>query len=76
MANSLEKRAGYEPASVLFTFSASGIRNSVPFTVSSSTVTVRYSYDCLAFGSSGDFIADLVSGTPGSGNYDDPVDRQ
>jgi hypothetical protein len=56
---------------VLFTFSGSGIRNSAPFTVNSSAVTARYSYDCSAFGGSGNFIADLVSGSPGSGNYDD-----
>jgi hypothetical protein len=74
------RRAAAAPASasaparssgVLFTFSGSGIRNSASFTVNSSAVTARYSYDCSAFGSSGNFIADLVSGSPGSGNYDD-----
>jgi hypothetical protein len=34
-------------------------------------VTARYSYDCSAFGGSGNFIADLVSRSQGSGNYDD-----
>ena len=56
---------------VLFTFSGSGIRNSASFAVNSSAVTARYSYDCSSFGGSGNFIADLVSGSPGSGNYDD-----
>ena len=60
------------PASnVLITFSGSGIRNSAPFVVNSSAVTAHYSYSCSAFGSSGNFIADLVSGSPSSGSYDD-----
>jgi hypothetical protein len=64
--------AGSSPASgVLITFSGSGIRNSAPFVVNSSAVTARYSYDCSAFGSSGNFIADLISGSPSSLDYDD-----
>jgi hypothetical protein len=60
-----------QSSGVLFTFSGSGIRNSAPFTVNASAVTARYSYDCSGFGVSGNFIADLISGTPGSANYDD-----
>jgi hypothetical protein len=56
---------------VLITFSGSGIRNSAPFVVNSSSVTTHYSYSCSAFGSSGNFIADMVSGSPSSGSYDD-----
>jgi len=37
----------------------------------SSTVTAQYSYDCSAFGGGGNFIADMVSGSPSSLNYDD-----
>jgi hypothetical protein len=57
-------------SSTLITFSGSGIRNSAPFVVNSSTVTAHYSYDCSAVGT-GNFIADLVSGSPSSGSYDD-----
>jgi hypothetical protein len=60
-----------QSSGVLFRFSGSGIRNSAPFTVNSSAVTARYSYNCSALGSPGNFIADLVSGSPDSGNYDD-----
>ena len=56
---------------VLISFSGSGIRNSAPFVVNSSTVTARYSYDCSAFGTSGNFIASMVSGSPSYGTYDD-----
>ena len=70
-AASASASAPAQSSGVLFTFSGSGIRNSAPFTVNSSAVTARYSYDCSAFGGSGNFIADLVSGSPSSGNYDD-----
>jgi hypothetical protein len=66
-----QSSAPAQPSGVLLTFSGSGIRNSSPFTVNSSSVTARYSYDCSGFGGSGNFIADLISGSPGSGNYDD-----
>jgi hypothetical protein len=56
---------------VLIRFSGSGIRNSGPFTVASSTVKVRYSYDCSAFGGSGNFIADLETGNQSSLDSDD-----
>jgi hypothetical protein len=56
---------------VLISLSGSGIRNSAPFVVNSSAVTARYSYDCSGFGGSGNFIADLISGSPSAGNYDD-----
>lgn len=64
---------GAAPATgaVLFKFSGSGIRNSAPFKVTGSAVKARYTYDCAAFGGQGNFIADLVSGTPGSFSYDD-----
>jgi hypothetical protein len=58
-------------SSVLITFSGSGIRNSAPFVVNSSSVTARYSYDCSSAGGEGNFIADLVSGSPSSASYDD-----
>jgi Protein of unknown function (DUF2510) len=70
-AASASASAPAQSSGVLFTFSGSGIRNSAPFTVNSSAVTARYSYDCSALGGSGNFIADLVSGSPDSGNYDD-----
>jgi hypothetical protein len=60
-----------QSSGVLFTFSGSGIRNSAPFTVNSSSVTVRYSFDCSGAGGEGNFIADMISGSPGSDNYDD-----
>lgn len=58
-------------SSVLISLSGSGIRNSAPFVVNSSSVTARYSYDCSAFGTSGNFIASIVSGSPSNGTYDD-----
>lgn len=70
-AASASASAPAQSSGVLFTFSGSGIRNSASFTVNSPAVTARYSYDCSAFGGSGNFIADLVSGRPDSGNYDD-----
>jgi hypothetical protein len=63
--------ASSPPSGVLMTFSGSGIRNSASFVVGSSTVTAHYSYDCSAFGGSGNFIADMVSGSPSSLSYDD-----
>lgn len=59
------------PSGVLMTFSGSGIRNSASFVVNSSTVIAHYSYDCSAFGDPGNFIADMVSGSPSSLSYDD-----
>jgi hypothetical protein len=58
-------------SSVLISMSGSGIRDSAPFVVNSSSVTARYSYDCSSAGGEGNFIADLISGSPSSGNYDD-----
>lgn len=40
--------------------------NSAPFPVTSSQVTVRYSYDCSSFGQAGNFIVDLE--TAGGGD--------
>jgi hypothetical protein len=45
--------------------SGNGIQNSAPFTVTSGTLTVRYSYDCSAFGGSGNFIADIETAGQG-----------
>jgi hypothetical protein len=58
---------------VLVSLSGSGIRNSAPFVVNSSSVTAHYSYDCSAFGASGNFIASIVSGSPSDGTYDDQI---
>lgn len=58
---------------VLISLSGSGIRNSGPFVVNSSSVRARYTYDCSAFGASGNFIASIVSGSPSDGTYDDQV---
>jgi hypothetical protein len=58
-------------SSVLISMSGSGIRNSAPFVVNSSSVTAHYSYDCSSDGGEGNFIANLISGSPSSGNYDD-----
>jgi hypothetical protein len=58
-------------SSVLISMSGSGIQNSAPFVVNSSSVTAHYSYNCSAFGQSGNFIAELISGSPSSGDYDD-----
>jgi hypothetical protein len=56
---------------VLINFSGSNVRNSAPFIVNSSAVTASYSYDCSGFGGTGTFIADMISGSPSSGPYDD-----
>ena len=64
--------AGQPPAAsgVLINFSGNGPGNSAPFLVHSSAVAARYSYDCSGFGATGNFIADMVSGNPSSGSYD------
>lgn len=59
-----------KPVQVLMRFSGNGIRNSPPFRVGSQ-VTVRYSFDCSAYGGSGNFIADLQYGNQTSLNSDD-----
>ena len=51
--------------------SGSGIQNSAPFLVNESSLTVDYSYNCAAFGQSGNFIADLIGGSVNAGTYDD-----
>ncbi len=58
-------------AAVDFTFSGSGIENSAPFNVGSGPLTVSYTYNCSSFGSSGNFIADLLYGNQSSLNSDD-----
>jgi hypothetical protein len=58
-------------SNVLIIFSGSSIPNSAPFVVNSSAVTAHYNYGCSAFGSSGNFIADMVSGSPSIASYDD-----
>ena len=55
---------------VLLVMSGSGIRNSAPFLVSTSQVTVTYTFDCSAVGGSGNFIADLNYGNQASLNSD------
>jgi eukaryotic-like serine/threonine-protein kinase len=55
---------------VLMTLSGTGALNSAPFRVTSSVVTAHYSYSCAAFGTEGNFIADMISGIP-TGAYDD-----
>lgn len=56
---------------VLLRMSGNQDQNSAPFPVTSGTLTVRYSYDCSAYGSQGNFIADLITGDEGSASYDD-----
>jgi hypothetical protein len=58
-------------SAVSFTFSGSGIENSAPFNVGSGPLTVSYTYNCSSFGSSGNFIADLLYGNQSSLNSDD-----
>ncbi len=50
--------------------SAVGNATSVPFTVSTSTVSVGYAYDCSSTGGSG-FTADLISGSASNPGSDD-----
>lgn len=56
---------------VLLSLSGSGIENSAPFLVTESQLTVTYSYDCAAFGGTGNFIADLLTGNQDSLGSDD-----
>jgi len=42
--------------------SGSGIKNTAEFTTTAASFTVRYSFDCSAYGSSGNFIAELYQG--------------
>ncbi|HEV2412610.1 MAG TPA: hypothetical protein VGS28_02270 [Candidatus Saccharimonadales bacterium] len=56
---------------VLLNMSGNGIQNSAPFLVSTSQLTVIYSYDCSSDGGSGNFIADLEYGIQSSNNSDD-----
>lgn len=58
------------PPTVVFSLAGSGIENSAPFPVNSGTLTVRYTYNCAAMGTS-NFIADMISGSPSGLNYDD-----
>jgi hypothetical protein len=59
------------PPKVLLNMSGSGIQNSAPFLVSTSQVTVTYSFNCSSFGGSGNFAADLEYGNQSSLNSDD-----
>jgi hypothetical protein len=56
---------------VLLRMSGNQDQNSAPFPVNSGTLTVHYSYDCSAYGTQGNFIADLITGDEGSASYDD-----
>ncbi|MGI9008783.1 MAG: hypothetical protein ACR2FU_21780 [Streptosporangiaceae bacterium] len=55
---------------VLLTFSGNGVRNSQPFLVNTQSVIAKYHFDCSGAGGSGNFIADMISGKPGSANSD------
>ena len=55
---SLRPTVTHTPASTpkaLLTFEGSGIKSSEPFTASSDSVDLAYTFDCSAFGSSGNF---------------------
>jgi hypothetical protein len=56
---------------VLIRFAGSGIKNSAPFDVGSGPLTVTYRFNCAAFGSSGNFVADLLYGNQSSLSGDD-----
>ena len=67
----LSKSAPAAAASaVLFSKSGNGIYNSAPFAVGSAA-TVSYSYNCAAFGTSGNFTGDLETPDQSSLNSDD-----
>jgi hypothetical protein len=61
------------PRKTLLSLSGSGIRNSAPFLVPANVtdLTVDYSYNCSAFGSPGNFIADLLNGNQSKLGSDD-----
>jgi hypothetical protein len=59
------------PPTTLLSMSGNGIESSAPFSVTTSTVTATYTYSCASFGTSGNFIADMISGNPSSLSYDD-----
>jgi hypothetical protein len=58
------------PPGVIKSFHGNGSRNSAPFPVNVSVVTVDYSYDCSSVGGSGSFAADMISVSP---QYDDQL---
>ena len=64
---------GETPSDVIKSFHGNGSRNSAPFLVDASTVTVAYSYDCSAVGGSGTFAAEIISVSPGSLGYDEQL---
>lgn len=55
---------------MLIQFSGSGARTSGLLLVNTPAVTVAYGDDCTSAGGSGNFIADMISGSPSSANYD------
>jgi hypothetical protein len=57
----------------ILNLSGSGIQNSAPFLVTSDALTVTYTYNCSSSGGSGNFIADLETGSPASLNFDDQI---
>jgi hypothetical protein len=59
------------PSRAIISFSGSGIKNSAPFTVSTSPVTVKYTWNCQSFGFAGNFIADMTDGAASSLTADD-----
>jgi Protein of unknown function (DUF732) len=60
-----------KPPVVLLRLSGNGIQNSGPVTVTQSSLTVHYSYDCSGFGTSGNFIADFETADQSSLSSDD-----
>lgn len=57
-------------SNVIYTFSGNGSKNSPQFLVPSSNVSVKYTYDCTAYGMQGNFIAHMIGGNPSNGMDD------
>lgn len=71
-ASTTSSPAAAAPAKhVLIRFAGSGIKNSAPFDVGSGLLTVTYRFNCASFGSSGNFVADLLYGNQASLSGDD-----
>ncbi len=54
-------------------FSGNGSEYSVPFLINTGTVTVYYAYNCSSAGGSGNFAADMISGSASSPNDDQSI---
>ena len=70
IASASAKPAQPATPQTLYTLSGNGIKNSPTFKVSG-PVDVNYKYSNCDSGGSGNFIADLISGNPSAGTYDD-----